>query len=248
MTRTKTDQKSIPEFLNRNMSLYTATAIAAGVGLLALAQPAESEVVITKKTIPIPFNEFDNPPQTIQIDLNHDGTKDFSFSLYGFAYHSFHSTLRVTPLEGGAVVNTSSRGRSYASALMRGAKIGASAQFGPGNSTIIEGARGFDASSHYSRHLYGKWSGNPVNRYLGVKFLINGQAHYGWVRLTVTTEPRGLSAQITAYAYETVANKKILAGISGKSGADSANVRNGAPSLGMLALGIDGAALWRKEQ
>ena len=59
----------------------------------------------------------------------------------------------------------------------------------------------------------GPWGGNPKNRYLGVRFRIDGQIHYGWVRLTVLTQPTGTwSATITAYAYETVPNKAIKAG------------------------------------
>ena len=41
--------KPISKGLNRQISLYSLAATAAGVGVLALAQPAQSEVVITKK-------------------------------------------------------------------------------------------------------------------------------------------------------------------------------------------------------
>ena len=39
--------------------------------------------------------------------------------------------------------------------------------------------------------------------------------------LTVTTEPRGFSSEITAYAYETIANKKISVGIAEATAAAS---------------------------
>ncbi len=240
--------------VDQQMKLYSAAAMAAGVSMLALAQPAQGEVVITKKTIPIPVSSyFFPPPKPVLLDLNHDGVNDFSFSLYSFAYHSFQIDLTVRALDGGDVVGAANKeGGFYASALAHGAKIGTSAHFSSKGVADIERASGFEASSKYSRHLYGDWGNNPVNRYLGVKFLINGETHYGWVRLTVTTQPKGFSATITAYAYETVANKKISAGVASTSVAESQAQRQAGKtvraSLGMLALGADGLALWRREQ
>jgi len=220
--------------------------------MLALAQPAEGEVVITRKNIPIPVSSYFGQQHLVPISLNNNGITDFSFSLYSFAYHSFDQILGVWPVEGGAVIaaQQGADGRSYASALVRGGKIGPSAHFSSKNLTDVERAHGFDASSKYSRNLYGNWGGNPANRYLGVRFLIDGATHYGWVRLTVTTEPRGFSANITAYAYETIANQRILAGVAGQAAdapAEPKAATVGQPSLGMLALGADGLATWRSE-
>ena len=74
-----------------------------------------------------------------------------------------------------------------------------------------------------------------------MKFLINGIAHYGWVKMSVgwNGAPTG---HITAYAYETTANKKVGAGVTtGAVAADSANsrandgtARVAGPSLGMF--------------
>jgi len=257
MPSNKSARPNLPVLSNRvdqQMKLYSAAAMAAGVSMLALAQPAQGEVVITKKTIPIPVSSyFFPPPKPVLLDLNHDGVNDFSFSLYSFAYHSFQIDLTVRALDGGDVVGAANKeGGFYASALAHGAKIGPSAHFSSKGVADIERASGFDASSKYSRHLYGDWGNNPVNRYLGVKFLINGETHYGWVRLTITTQPKGFSATITAYAYETVANKKISAGVASTSVAESqAESQAGKAvraSLGMLALGADGLALWRRDQ
>jgi hypothetical protein len=245
---------TLSETIDHRATLYSIAAAAAGVSILALAAPAEGEVVITRKNIPIPISSyFFPPPHPVPISLNNNGVNDFSFELYTFAYHSFNDDLYMKPLEGGAVVGApSTKGAFYASALARGARIGPSAHFSSKGFADIEVAHGIDASSNYSRKLYGNWGGNPANRYIGVKFLIDGATHYGWVRLTVITEPSGVSATITAYAYETVANKRILAGIATK---DSANTQAetkaeslAQPSLGMLALGANGLALWRRDE
>ena len=52
---TNSVKKTSPNDLNRQVSLYSLAAAAAGVSMLALAQPAAAEVVITKRTIPIPL-------------------------------------------------------------------------------------------------------------------------------------------------------------------------------------------------
>jgi hypothetical protein len=134
---------------------------------------------------------------------------------------------------------------------MRGANIGPAAHFCPSSSlTSIE--KGV-AVGYPNEKLYGPWSGNPKNRYLGVRFKIDGQIHYGWVRLTMLTQPAGTwSATITAYAYETIPNKPIFPGITGKAAVkdevEKSSQSPGNPSLGMLALGADGLTLWRREE
>jgi len=65
-------------------------------------------------------------------------------------------------------------------------------------------------------------------------------------------QPRGLNGTITEFAYETTANKAITAGATkadSPSSDESGKVHqmfNGAP-LGMLALGAEGIAVWRRE-
>jgi hypothetical protein len=61
-----------------------------------------------------------------------------------------------------------------------------------------------------------------------------------------------MTGTITGYAYETIPNKPILAGTAGKTSVEAQvedNVHNpGGPSLGMLALGAEGLALWRRDE
>lgn len=240
---------SLPETIEHRMKLYSVAAAAASISVLALVQPADATVVITRKNIPLV------PPVDgqilVSIDLNNDGITDFEFSANSFKSTSFNAAIAILPKSGGNVVGNPGRGISYASALMRGAKIGPSAHFsslGSNGGAIIERSHGFGT---VSRVLYGDWGGNPPNRYIGVRFLINGATHYGWVRFSVNSTKAPLSATITAYAYETVANKRILAGISPTSateGQPQAKVqRSEAPSLGMLALGAEGLELWRRD-
>jgi hypothetical protein len=229
--------------INHRVTLYCLGAAAAGASLLALVEPADAGVVVTKTHLPI------TTLSPVSLDINKDGIADFQFSLSTLNYHTFHAILSVQALTGGAVIGAS--GGPYASALIRGAKIGPSAHFlsTAFHFDTIERSQGAANSLTYHRQLYGKWGGNPPNRFLGVKFLIKGATHFGWVRLTVVTDNRTIAATITGFAYETVPNKPILAGTAKRSAAAVANEedsqQNGSAGLGMLALGADGLSLWR---
>lgn len=244
---------------DHSMKWYSLAAAAAGVSTLALSQPADAKVVITNKNIPIPFctNVF---PCSVSIDLNGDGVKDFKFSLissYDYALASLH--LNVAAQNGGGVMGTAAgKNGPYASCLLRGAKVGASDHFLAGKDTVeVSYIYWRSSSSHGPKKLYGKWGGNHPNRFLGVKFKINGQSHYGWIRITVTTVAAAvqfpiMTATITEYGYETIANKSLGAGLASTNSADlQAPTMTEPPrraSLGMLALGAEGLSLWRREE
>jgi hypothetical protein len=91
------------------------------------------------------------------------------------------------------------------------------------------------------------------NKFLDVRFEIDGNVHYGWARFSVTFPP--LRAHLTGYACETEPNKTILAGDRG-FGVDEGETpegatldHDGAPqpaSLGLLGLGSLTLDTWRQ--
>ena len=216
--------------LEKNLAAYMAAAGAAGVGVLAVAQPMQAKVVYTPVTVTIGENS------QYLLDLNHDGVNDFSFSHFAYGnWDHFYAN--------GLVANRIF-GNGSASALRFGVPIGPNGRFS--HFGLIEKSGAISGSIE----TFGKWL-NVQNHYLGLQFSINGQTHYGWARLTVKS---GIVGTLTGYAYETIPNKRILAGQT--SGADTAEVSanilpgpaNRVPaSLGMLARGADGLAIWRRE-
>ena len=249
MSRRTLDPISIKpaENVHHRLSLYSAAAAAAGVSLLALAQPAEGSVVVTKANIEVNF-------QT-SLDLNHDGVNDVMLINDIANYdHSFYGTFAAAPLNGGKVMG-GNRGMlgPYASALAKGANIGPSAHFSSSaarQQIILERFNGSASASTFITY-YGPWKPGSGPHYVGVKFLIKGQVHYGWIQLNISSA-EGIKT-VTAYAYETVANKKIGAGATSDA-ADAAEISRQAipksttgPSLGMLALGAPGLDLWKRD-
>jgi len=54
---------------------------------------------------------------------------------------------------------------------------------------------------------------NVKDRYLGLKFFIKGEVHYGWARFTVHVNPDNfkVNALLSGYAYEATPGKPIRA-------------------------------------
>jgi hypothetical protein len=207
---------------------------------MALAQPAEAEIVYTPANATIPFD------RGLTIDLNHDGGDDFRFFFYTFAYHSFRGELSVYPVHGGGVITGAGK---YASPLFRGNSIGPARVFLPGAAVMFRSQGVEIYSSSYHRSVFGPWV-NVQNRYLGVEVPIDGVTHYGWIRLSSTIGKYRVSAfTLTGYAYETVAGQPIKAGqLTEEARAPAESAPLAEPSLGMLALESQGLELWRREE
>jgi hypothetical protein len=194
-----------------------AYAAVAGAGAAA-ASPAQAEIVYT----PVRTNlDYVYP-----FDLDHDGIPDFQV---GSIYLSGFETLAVYPLITGNKIAGTKRNRCFgfgtdAAALPAGAKIG------PGRSFQ---SRANCMAAGYSGLYGGPWF-EARDRYLGFAFLINGETHYGWARLSVRSAFAypGM-ARILGYAYETIPNNPIIAGDEGKN----ADVSQESGTLGALALG-----------
>jgi hypothetical protein len=217
----------LPPSIQARLNMYALAAGAAGVGVLASAQPSEARIVYTKAHQVIGANGIYN------LDLNHDGTIDFLILETG--YPTFNgtrasNTLLAKEALGNAVEGRiGSSGRHLAAALKRGARIG------PGKHFIRGGGNGETMVATWESDLGGGPAGqwlNVTNRYLGLKFKVDGKTHYGWARLTVQLTGNFLiNATLTGFAYETVPGKSIRAGQTvGEAGDTTA-------SLGSLALG-----------
>ena len=235
-----TASKPINSTLEKKLAAYVAAAGAAGVSILAAAQPSSAEVVYT------PAHKTVNG--LTAIDLNHDGIADFAFEVTNVS-HLFG--LVAIPQVPGNAVETTPGHFSDAAAGFFGVPIGAGEKFVTTNFYGLPGvlmAGGYAYGSFSA--LFGPWL-NTNDRYLGVKLMIQGQVHFGWVRMNVG----GLNPiLITGYAYETVPGKTIIEGhTSGPEKASYVAPADLAPSsqpatLGLLAHGAPGLEIWRRKK
>jgi hypothetical protein len=221
-------QSDIPKAINHRLNCYTLAAGAAGVSLLALAQPADAEVVFTPTRVVIGFNGV----MSYDLDLNGDGIVDFTIQA---AHHCntdqcFYFLYDKPPGGNGVVGTGRSQGQSPAAdALNKGVTVGPGQQFFGQFVSMASFYFGGGGSS-----AGGNWA-NVSNRFLGLVFQINGEPHYGWARLTVRDEKLRITAVLTAYAYETVARQPLKAGQTSGTLDTSAPPRRS--SLGALARG-----------
>ena len=246
-SRTPRKPLQLSSSLCQNLNAYTLSAAAAGVTLLAAAQPAGAEIVFT------PVNGQIASGSKYALDLNHDGVIDFTFQNdFHISTTPFGDDLNIVPAVKGNGIWQGARERYNqpdAAALPAGVPIG------PGKPFIFQNVNMAYASLTALTYVSGGHWKNVTNRFLGLKFLINGEVHYGWARLTVLTDSHreSVRATITGYAYETVANQPILTGQkSGTAGNASLtlppeNLRPAVP-LALLALGSLGLAVSRREE
>ena len=210
--------------LNQRLLAYMAAAGAAGVSVLALAQPATAKVVYTKTNQLITWNGE-------KIDLNHDGTPDFGFGGYGIGNYFAGD---VAPLRFNKMM-------SYAKPLPAGVSVGPGGKFVAERLLMVG-----DIANSVSTNFLGPWLG-AQNKYMGLEFNIKGTAHFGWARFSVSPT---LGVTLTGYAYETVSLKPIVTGDTG--GGDSSDDETSqtapaeesvTPTLGVLARGAAGLAM-----
>jgi hypothetical protein len=224
----------------RQLNSYAIAAAAAGVSVLSLAESSEAKIVYT------PTHHVISDGRSYRLDFAGDGKTDLTLRN---KHISNCTTDGCTTWQSLAVNLAGSNQVVYnvfgAVAMKAGMRIGPGDAFAGGPQVLAFGKSSFG----------GSWI-NVRNRYLGVKFKIKGRYHYGWARLTVTVAPPiTITATLTGYAYETIVNKAITAGQtkgSDDSAPEETSASLAAPSpepatLGALALGAPGFAIWRRE-
>jgi hypothetical protein len=237
---------NLSESTNRQLNKYALVVGSAGVGMLALTQPALAKIVytpthhtLTNGTLPIPI----------------DGTHDFTLSDKFYIITGSWSTqlLNIDLSERTSVVGS----KGSAAALKRGAVIGPADKFQTGKVLM---AGGFCETQISSSKVFGGFA-NTTQRYLGLKFKVNGKVHYGWARFAsvkafACDAGPAVSATLTGYAYETIPNKTIVAGqtkgpddaVVGESNATLTVPTPQPATLGALAMGAPGLSIWRRKE
>ncbi len=222
---------ALSESLQRHLNAYALAASAAGMGMLAVAHPAEARVIYT------PAHRYLRLNHPLGLDLNGDGIVDFQLLRSTF-FGSFSTNVTFVSARGArsqnlvAGIGHSTRSGGYpnhAYALRGGRQIGPKIDFlRPGDGFMVQW---WDERHESASGCYGVWA-NAKDRYLGLRFKASGKTHYGWARLSDWCGP-GVMVLLTGYAYETIPNKPIIAGKT--KGPDVITLEPG--SLGALAAG-----------
>jgi hypothetical protein len=237
--------------LNRRLNLYALAAGAAGASIFATQQPAQAEVVYTPAHLTLTNGQ-------LLIDLNHDGDVDFIVSNKSArgSCSCLTRKLRVTGAFVGSSQNSVEGIGLNASALKAGAVVGPRDLF---LAAPMQMATALNEISNSFYYVYGPFA-NKRNRFLGLRFVLHGENHYGWAAFSVVKasfrgETPVIGATLSGYAYETVPDHPLIAGVI-KSSSDAMATRSGVETaiasqpatLGLLALGYPGLSAWRREE
>jgi hypothetical protein len=218
--------------LDHRLAAYALVAGVAGVSTAAFAQAApENTIQYTPASIPFAIPAGGHGLQaSVNIDLNGDGITDMkikvngggfstgvSYSYYGIGYWS-------APRGNGGVTRP----------LGSGIEIGPVRQFGDSGRLALCEREKLRNQRHPQSGCYGPF--NNRTAYLGVSFLITGEIHYGWIRLSLNADQDFITGTVTGYAYNIVPNAPMEAGQtqSGKPVKEDAALPK---TLGMLSLG-----------
>lgn len=193
----------LSDFVHRRVHSYALMAMFT-VGFLTLGQPAaQAAVVYTPTNVTISAGILHTYGQ-YGLDLNNDGVIDFTIRV------GYEPTVRcrdgssrvVTFAEEIPAAGNDAVGAPPA-ALEKGDPIGPSQTFHAQVGVLR-------AYSECTLRWYGAFGGQE--RYLGLRFQINGKTHYGWARLTAFASGYEARSTVTGYAYETTPGEPINAG------------------------------------
>lgn len=191
-TRSHTDYAS-------KLSKYSALTVGGIVGSMAAFEASEAAMVFTNADMMLSDHLVDVP--TVDINLNANGPASMIDNVADVKITVLTaSLLSAQGIGDGWLAGTVGPGPGsffYPTAFENGDKIGSTVTWGA-NATQATTVNTFGTLANGT--LYGNWAGNSMaDYYLGVKFLINGEDHYGWVH--VMWDPSTDTMQVDRYAY-----------------------------------------------
>ena len=199
------------ESLNKKLIMYS---VAAGM-TLSLGSRAHADIQYTNIDPDKTITQAENySTRDFLLDLNNDGTPEFkifqafssgTYYYFDYYYFSYNSVLQQATNSGLSVMRTTAE-NAYVGALNFNELISADQNF---NANKVLGV-----FSYYDTHADGMWA-NAGQKFMGVKFKIGENIHYGWVRLSVSHFCENFT--VYDYAYEDEPGKAIRAGQTGSS-------------------------------
>ena len=191
---TRANDQLVNAVLDRRLLVYS---LAVGTTLVSVT-PSNAEVLFTPS-----HAVLRGYSGRLGIDLDHDGSDDFMLFIRPVPCCSGYGSAPGLVANGGASNKVATTGPyRFAEALNRTARI--------------EQGRPFAAWAVMSSAFgYLLWH-DAEDKFLGVRFLINGQVHYGWIGFrSVSVAYPVITAKLGGWAYETQPNQSILAGDTG---------------------------------
>ncbi len=217
--------------LQKKLAAYSAMATA-----ICAASNADAQIVYTDVNPDVTINTGD----TYEVDLNNDGVVDFKTHAGKNNANTWKSVEIYTSLSLNNNQVAAYLGQFsyyYANLLSFGNVIDENENFYPAYPYVTLNF------VYATGSVQGAWHG-AIDGYAGLLFDINGEQHYGWIRLDVAEDAS--SAVIKDFAYESTIEKAIIAGDNGNVGIQSVKTDNAViiyAHNGLLSIVANGIAL-----
>ncbi len=186
----------------KNYSLVAGSVLASS--LAASGQVVYKDInpdVELGGTVPASF-PYDS---SFALDLNNDGITDFNLKLSIYSQTAQNDLLFKENIDGG--VNLVNAVFTYTIEYVPFViKLNCEDSVPP--NAYVYGAHAGDFAFQFANSAQYAWK-NLTNKYVGLKFLIGSEAHYGWLHLDVNTADSVPNIIVKDFAYEETANKKI---------------------------------------
>ena len=179
---------------NLTKKLAQYGALAAAIGTMA---EADGQVMYTDIT------DFQGDSMSsFDLDLNGDSTIDFTIN-------GSSIQLLVDASSNALAGSVGSLSYLYPFALDNGTLVDGNQSWQSGGGQILR----YKPSAAGSSCLYSSnWCGDQVDKFLGLRFMVNGNTHYGWARLDVTVTNSMDNWVVKDFAYEATPDTGIIAG------------------------------------
>ena len=248
LVSTERKRTILPQSTQCQLNAYVLAAGAAGAALFGFPPTLNAEVVFTPAHITLTNGQ-------LPLDLNHDGTVDFVIGneSQGGSCCLYSRKLGVIGEFVGSNQNSVEGISLDAIPLGKGAVVGPKDLF---LAAPLKMASAFNDSNSFF-YVSGLFA-NTKDRFLGFRFLIQGEMHYGWARFRMVSVGLNgskpvISAVLTGYAYETIPNHALVTGVEGTLSTDAAvpsdpTRKMSEVTLGVLALGAPGLSLGKRRE
>jgi len=178
---------------------------------ILISYHATAQIVYTDVDPDITIDDFQ---QGYPVDFNNDGVTDFHIVLLS------NTGVWVMQL----ILDTSTANTFVVLDGDEAAVLNQDNNIGPSSDLYLLDSGWGDLMYGYwnSSGEYGNWTGVQEDKYLGIKFEIGNQFHYGWVQLNTTIHSHSnMEFTVKSFAYETTPNTSILAGDTGTTGVNA---------------------------
>ena len=202
--------------------------------LFVIATQAHAQIIYTDV---IPDATYSGTNDSCYLDLDNNGEADYLIIRQAVPYYCFNCLMSdprlrvlIFPMGTNVIADMTWISQQFPQCYQSGQVIGANLSYSVTNSMLRDASPGGGCPPHLVACVPWPaftWANFP-DGYLGLRFTIAGETHYGWARLSI---PSAEGFTLKDYAYNSVPDEAIIAG-------DDGSVSTGIPSSALRTMQV----------